>query len=323
MKKIILLTALSFFGISGFSQVKITTAEYVANWKLTAIEQMNEHGVPASITLAQGILESGNGNSRLAREANNHFGIKCHAGWDGKTFIQDDDTRDECFRSYDNAAQSYEDHSQFLVGRSRYASLFSLSVTDYKSWCRGLKKAGYATNPKYADLLIDIIEKYELHQYDLMPYLPAEEQKRREKESLSTKPDRDTRVAAPNHRNKEFEYSVGGHDVAVNKYNNRYILVQEGDTFYRIAKEFGMSLWQLYLYNELGKRDVLKKGEIIYLDPKRNRSKRGANVYVCTTQISLRKVSQIEGIKLKKLQQYNLNENPDELLPVGSKVILR
>ncbi|WP_027420941.1 glucosaminidase domain-containing protein [Crocinitomix catalasitica] len=325
MKLTILFTSLLFVGLS-FAQNRITPEQYIEQWKITAIENMNSHGIPASITLAQGILESGSGNSKLAREANNHFGIKCHKGWDGMTFIQDDDTKNECFRSYDNAAQSYRDHSEFLTGRDRYSSLFSLSLTDYKSWSKGLKKAGYATNPKYADLLINLIEKYELHQYDLMPYLPENAQKKKAKESLSVRPDKNDVVAKQKHPStnaKEIEYAIGGHDVSVNKYNKRYIVVQEGDTFYRLSKEFQMSLWQLYSYNDLGKRDVLTKGEIIYLDPKRTKSRRGENVFVCRSQMTLREISQQEGIKLKKLVQYNLSEDADTVLAVGTKVILR
>ena len=139
---------------------------YIDKYKSIAIAEMNEFGIPASITLAQGILESGNGESRLAVEGNNHFGIKCHNSWDGETIIEDDDERGECFRKYSDVMDSYRDHSLFLKDRSRYDFLFEYKITDYKKWARGLKKAGYATNPNYADLLIDIIKKYDLSQYD-------------------------------------------------------------------------------------------------------------------------------------------------------------
>ncbi|MBR6604516.1 MAG: glucosaminidase domain-containing protein, partial [Prevotella sp.] len=138
---------------------------YIELYKDIAIEQMQKHRIPASITLAQGLFESGAGKSQLARYSNNHFGIKCH-GWTGRKTYHDDDARGECFRVYDNARQSYEDHSRFLVAGSRYRSLFQLKTTDYVGWARGLKKAGYATNPLYADKLIDIIERYELNKYD-------------------------------------------------------------------------------------------------------------------------------------------------------------
>ena len=145
---------------------RMTRAEYIATYKDDAIEEMQRTGIPASITLAQGILESGDGNSALARYAKNHFGIKCHSDWKGPTFTMDDDAKDECFRKYRKVIESYKDHSAFLTGRNRYAFLFELKITDYKGWAKGLKKAGYATNPKYPDLLIGIIEKNELYKFD-------------------------------------------------------------------------------------------------------------------------------------------------------------
>lgn len=325
MKKQLLFFGILFSAVLAKAEARITSEQYIDQWKITAIEQMNEHGVPASITLAQGILESGSGNSALAKNANNHFGIKCHKSWDGATFYQDDDEEDECFRSYDNASLSYHDHSVFLTGRERYSALFDLKITDYKGWAKGLKKAGYATNPRYADLLINIVEKYELAQYDLMPYLPIEVKKQQEKEELSSKPEKDspvTEIKEDDHSEMEVFVSTG-HSVELNKNRTRYIVVKEGDTFYKISKEFNIALWQLYKYNELGKRDVLTVGEVIYLDPKRSRAKRGSNVYVCPQEMTLREVSQAEGIKLKKLMKYNFIENPDAVLNSGTKVILR
>ena len=148
-----------------YSQGKISTEEYIERYKDVAISEMYRTGIPASITLAQGILESGSGNSRLALEANNHFGIKCHE-WNGDYIREDDDARQECFRKYEDAIQSYIDHSEFLMSRSRYAFLFDFSSTDYKRWAHGLKKAGYATNPKYPQILISLIDRYNLHQFD-------------------------------------------------------------------------------------------------------------------------------------------------------------
>lgn len=311
----------------GFGAERLSSEAYIEKWKVTAIEQMNEYAIPASITLAQGILESGSGNSELAKHANNHFGIKCHKAWNGKTFYQDDDETDECFRSYEDASLSYIDHSLFLTSRSRYSNLFELSLRDYKSWAKGLKQAGYATNPKYADLLITIIERYSLDDYDNMPNLPMKIERERQRKELKTTADKEaaTTVIMPE-ESKETDRDYGSiiaHDVQLNKYKVRYIVVHEGDTFYRISKEFDVSLWQLYKYNELGKRDVLKQGEVIYLDPKRSRAKKGYNVYVCPEEMTLREVSQHEGIKLKKLMQYNMSEQPDEVLPTGTKVILR
>ena len=142
------------------------TERYIQQYTKIAVEEMNRYNIPASITLAQGILESGNGESRLAVDGKNHFGIKCHNNWNGKTIIEDDDEKGECFRKYSKVAESYRDHSLFLTERGRYSFLFEYRKTDYKKWAKGLKKAGYATNPKYPKLLIDLIERYSLYNYD-------------------------------------------------------------------------------------------------------------------------------------------------------------
>ncbi|MBQ7017378.1 MAG: glucosaminidase domain-containing protein [Bacteroidales bacterium] len=144
----------------------LTRQQYINKYKDVAIKQMHKHKIPASIILAQACLESGDGNSTLARKANNHFGIKCHNGWKGKGYKHDDDAKGECFRKYNDPIDSFTDHSYFLISGSRYNSLFDLPITDYKAWAHGLKAAGYATNPKYAKLLIDIIEEYKLYKYD-------------------------------------------------------------------------------------------------------------------------------------------------------------
>ncbi|MBC8510301.1 MAG: glucosaminidase domain-containing protein [Cryomorphaceae bacterium] len=163
MKKFLLILFL-FSSFWGFSQSK--TENYISEYSSAAVDEMNRYSIPASITLAQGILESGNGESRLATEGNNHFGIKCHSNWNGKTIIEDDDEKGECFRKYDKVTDSYRDHSLFLTERGRYSFLFEYKKSDYKKWAKGLKKAGYATNPNYPTLLIDLIERYELYTYD-------------------------------------------------------------------------------------------------------------------------------------------------------------
>ena len=163
MKNLLLISFL-FSSFLGFSQIK--TENYISKYSSVAVDEMNRYNIPASITLAQGILESGNGESRLAVEGKNHFGIKCHSNWNGKTIIEDDDKKGECFRKYDKVADSYRDHSLFLTERGRYSFLFECEKSDYKKWAKGLKKAGYATNPKYPSLLIDLIERYELYTYD-------------------------------------------------------------------------------------------------------------------------------------------------------------
>lgn len=323
MKSIVLIAS-AFFAFQVQAKT-LTTEDYVDQWKITAIEQMNAHQIPASITLAQGILESGNGNSKLAVEANNHFGIKCHKTWTGDTFFQDDDKKNECFRSYESAAQSYEDHSMFLVGRSRYADLFTLKLTDYKGWAKGLKSAGYATNPKYADLLINIIEKYQLDEFDKMPNLPYEQKKDKDLAISNSEKQPTTEIKSKPTTNNEHEinYYFNDHQVMLSDNHVRYIIAQDGDTFYKIAKEFELTLGQLHKYNEFSRKDVLKAGDVVYVAPKKSKARKGHSVYVCETDMSYRDVAHKEGIKLKKILQYNLAQNPDETLPKGTKVILR
>jgi len=163
MKKCLLILFL-FSSILAVAQNK--TEAYIEKYSQMAVDEMNMYNIPASITLAQGILESGNGESRLAVDGKNHFGIKCHSNWNGKTIIEDDDEKGECFRKYSKVSESYRDHSLFLTERGRYSFLFEYNKTDYKKWAKGLKKAGYATNPKYPTLLIDLIEKYDLSRFD-------------------------------------------------------------------------------------------------------------------------------------------------------------
>jgi LysM repeat protein len=263
---------------------RLTRTEYIELYKDEAIKEMLRTGIPASITLAQGILESGDGNSPLAVYANNHFGIKCHNDWEGETFIMDDDAKNECFRKYEHALQSYHDHSEFLVNRNRYAFLFELKTTDYKGWAKGLKKAGYATNPKYADILIDLIETYKLYQYDKYVKVPPRKLKKSHNTYKSV------------HNSKNFELKSRNHI--------KYIVVKEGDTFYKIAKQFNMGLWQLYKYNDYNKNDVLKAGEVLYLQPKRNKSKEKAEHKVSNGE-TMHAIAQQYGIKLKKLYKLN------------------
>lgn len=320
MKRVLIISGLLISALSVKAEYQNhTTEDYIELWKNSAIEQMHQFKIPASITLAQGILESGNGNSKLARHANNHFGIKCHENWEGGTFYQDDDEANECFRSYTNASESYVDHSLFLKNRPRYSNLFTLSMTDYKGWAHGLKSAGYATNPKYASLLIDLIEKYNLAQFDLVP-MP---EKQEDFLIVNSNPVTNiTELESPQTAG-EIDLAEIKHHVYENKKAVHFVVVQKGDTFYRIAEEFNLGMWQLYKYNELGKRDVLEEGEIIYISPKSNKSTKGYNVHVCEKDMTLRDVSQAEGVKLNKLMDYNDIINPDEVLPKGTKVILR
>ena len=209
--------------------------EYIKKYRDIAVEEMERYHIPASITLAQGLLESGAGQGTLARKSNNHFGIKCGGDWRGKSVKHDDDARDECFRVYKNAADSYRDHSKFLAGRPRYASLFKLDMTDYKGWAHGLKKAGYATNPRYAYQLIDIIERYDLYKYDKKGGLKW----------MKENP------------NPHQPYLANG---------LVYVIGRSGDTWKSLSKEFDISKRKLRKYNDLYKDYVIQDGDILYLE---------------------------------------------------------
>ncbi|WP_158962417.1 glucosaminidase domain-containing protein [Myroides fluvii] len=217
------------------SRISVTTdmiQDYILQYKDIAKDNMSSYGIPASITLAQGVLESGSGQGTLSRNANNHFGIKCHKEWDGPSVRHTDDAPDECFRKYDAPEESYRDHSQFLVSRSRYNDLFALDKDDYEGWAHGLKKAGYATDPKYANKLISLIERYTLDQYDrevlglTSPRAKKEVDKKAEVK-VDTKTKIDTKAVAKSH------------------------VVQKGDTLYSISKKYNTTVAKLQKSNNL------------------------------------------------------------------------
>lgn len=294
---------------------KTTKEEYISLYKDIALEEMNMYGIPASITLAQGILESGHGNSRLAKKANNHFGIKCHKGWTGKTFHMDDDARNECFRKYKNPYKSFKDHSIFLSTRDRYSFLFDLEITDYQGWARGLKKAGYATNPKYPQLLIKIIEDYELHQYDLQydreiasRYRPQVE---REVSTRYRKADAEDF--------KAITIGAANREVFINN-DVKFIYAIKDDTFTKIAKDFNIYSWQVYSYNDMSKKDQLQEGQMVYLEAKK---KKGDKPYhIVQPGEMLTDISQLYAVKLKKLCKYNTLDKNAILFP-NQKIKLR
>ncbi len=301
---------------------KLTPEDYIELYQEIAVKKRMEYKIPASITLAQGILESGFGNSVLAQNANNHFGIKCHLGWTGDTYLYDDDEKDECFRKYDNPEASFDDHSLFLTSRSRYDFLFYYKVTDYKKWAYGLKKAGYATNPKYPMLLIDLIERYELAQYDTMS---LEDIKAKQKSSELLIAGNEQEKSKPEsgsdnkQHQKEFERIkepgeayVSTQDLVVKTRNRiKYVVARRGDTPHSIAEELNMWQWQVKKYNELDNGRTLEAGDIVYLQPKR---RKGVEKYhIAKPDESMYSISQQYGIKLKHL--YRLNR-----MEAGSKV---
>jgi LysM repeat protein len=280
---------------------KITPEQYIENYKDDAIIEMNKYKIPASITLAQGMLESGNGNSALAVNANNHFGIKCHKDWKGATYTMDDDSKDECFRKYSNVLDSYNDHAQFLTSRSNYTKLFELKITDYKAWAKGLKEAGYATDTKYPKRLIDIIEKYELYKYDKENKTIKNPQKEINTKPLNTEANKAIREI--------FRLGI-----------KKYIVIKEGDTFDKIAQETDKDLWQLYKYNNLTANEKLIPGEKLFLQPKRNKAKEP--IHIVQKGETMRSISQMYGIKLKQLYRKN-NMEPGQEAKAGDTLFMR
>ncbi len=289
-------------GISQPAEYRLSATEYIEKFKEDAVKEMLLHGVPASITLAQGMLESGNGNSALAIYANNHFGIKCHAEWTGMTYIHDDDKKNECFRKYNSVLESFTDHSLFLKSRDRYSFLFKLQVTDYKGWAHGLKQAGYATDPQYAYRLIEIIEKHNLNDLDKMVYVP------------SKKDPQNTITPSQNISVRD--------GLKVKKNNQReYVVARKGDTYKKLADELDMGLWQLYKYNEKGKDAVLVPGEYVYLQPKRKQSE-NQDFHIVKKGETMHAISQRHGIKLKYLYRWNNMEFGTQPQP-GQKLKLK
>lgn len=292
-----ILSILSFLCILSVSAQTMSTEEYIRKYKDAAIQNMRLKKVPASITLAQGILESGNGNSKLATVANNHFGIKCHKGWAGETYYQDDDAPNECFRKYKTVLESYEDHADFLTGRERYQTLFDLTITDYKGWAKGLKEAGYATNPKYADQLISLIERFELYKYD--------------QEALNN-----TVVVQNNTNNQQQQNTTGttvitGNGSNISQYNVIYInglkavKVAGGQSKLTVATDFGLKVKQIEKYNELGTGDELYDGEIIFLEPVRSSAVKGSEYHIVREGETLYSIAHLYGMKTEALMKKN------------------
>ena len=324
-KRMIALVGFLWITVSAIGQGKTTTAQYIETYASIAVREMDAYQIPASIKMAQGILESSSGNSPLARDAKNHFGIKCKKDWNGETYIQDDDEKNECFRKYETVLASYEDHSQFLKKGQRYASLFTLERNDYKGWAHGLKAAGYATNPQYAPLLIKTIEENRL--YDLDKPGRAPEFKSPEKE---TPQPRQTLTQSPEKLPKprssggtdlpDFELRRHGNYGIRERNGVEYVLAQRGDSYEQIAKELDMMGWQLPQYNEADKNRKLGEGEIVYLQPKRRKAQDES--YTAKKTELLWDVSQFFAIKVSRLAKLNeLGE--DARLKPGQTIKLR
>jgi len=308
---------------SAQSDRKITREEYILAFKEIAIAEMNRSGIPASISLAQGMIESDNGNSRLARQANNHFGIKCH-DWTGKEIYHDDDEKNECFRKYKSAEESYKDHTDFLMNGSRYVFLFYLDQTDYKGWAKGLEKAGYATDRSYSGDIIRIIEENELYVYD-KPLKKRKKQQEPAKDELAVV---DTAMVYKAEAGKTKADSVEVNDVEASQRKiltrNRidYIIIKEGDTYLGISEEFKLMPFELTRYNEMERNASLEPGQILYLQPKRNKASVEYQYHTVAEGETMSQISQLYGIKLDKLYQKNLMKEGTEPSP-GDVISLR
>jgi hypothetical protein len=297
---------------------RISYAQYIENFKSIAIRKMHEYKIPASITLAQGLLESGSGNSDLALYANNHFGIKCHKEWTGMTYIKDDDERNECFRKYASAEESFNDHSQFLTTRPRYSNLFKLDIHDYKGWAHGLKSAGYATNPKYAEMLIKIIEENQLFLYD-RGYQPLDLIADKN-QIVSKDPKLDYAMSAkakPNHT--YVEVTTGNRSIYVNN-GVRLIYARSGDKAAVIANDLGIHTFQILQYNELGRDEEIKEGSVIYIEPKKRKSDK--SYHILSEGETMRDVAQLYAVKLKVLYKRNDLKTGHEPA-TGTKIFLK
>ena len=294
-----------FSCISSLAQGSNAQRDYVLKWKDEAVRQMELYKIPASITLAQGVLESGNGVSELAKKSNNHFGIKCHKDWEGGRTYHDDDEKGECFRVYDDPKDSYVDHSKFLL-RDRYSSLFELDITDYKGWAKGLSKCGYATNPKYPELLVTIIESHELFKLDTGDWTD-------ESEAVAD-------ADAVKKDGEKLHTARTLYSVSTTENGIQFVYAAEGDDIKKLAKKLDMMEWQFRKYNDIGKKHIFKKGEIVYLQPKRNR---GTEVWHTVRKgETLWSISQKYGIKLKSLRKKNSLEKGTHLR-TGMKLSLR
>lgn len=306
MKQFCVFLLVVFFHFSFAQNKRISRAEYIEKYKDVAIEKMRKTGIPASITLAQACLESDDGNSWLAKEANNHFGIKCGSSWTGERVYKDDDNPNDCFRKYKNVSESYDDHSNYLLNTKRYASLFQLDSRDYKGWAQGLKDAGYATNPQYAQLLIKIIEDNQLYKYDESVRVA----------STSTPTNSKGKTAG-----EDWTIQLTTHEVKTNN-DVKYIIVKKGDTFEGIAKEFNMWEKELYKYNDLTKDSSLREGQVLYIQPKRNKAEAGKDKHIVKPGETLYSISQYYAVKLKKLRFRN-NLMSDEDVKPGDVIYLR
>lgn len=269
-----------------------TRKEYIEKYQVLAINEMNRSGIPASITMAQACLESGNGNSELSRKSNNHFGIKCKSSWKGKSVRYDDDAKNECFRKYNSVEESYIDHTDFLMSNPRYFFLFQLKPDDYVGWAHGLKKAGYATARDYGHRLIKIIKEYQLDRLDYRisneQLITYNQKKLKTKEVI----------------NSLFINPYNSHPVT--KRNNlKSVVAKESDTYEVLAQELGIKAWELYKFNDQPKSYRPQKNEVVYIEAKNKKAGRGKLTHRVNPGETMHYISQMYGLKLKPLYRRN------------------
>ncbi|MGZ5252790.1 MAG: glucosaminidase domain-containing protein [Flavitalea sp.] len=320
MKKLFAIVAAISISLGTFAQGSKEVMEYISQYREIAIAEMVRTGVPASIKLAQGIHETGAGKSELVIKSNNHFGIKCKSNWTGGKVYHDDDASGECFRSYDDPLTSYTDHSDFLKKNQRYAFLFQLDPHDYKGWAYGLKKAGYATNIRYSNILIKLIEEYNLQQYTL---IALGELKSSDQMMVSSKPQESPmkvsnavfRADEPI-RPKRLDYPVG--EFKVN--NTKVIFVKEGTSLLAIANQYELSYSRLLEFNDMKDVDVLAEGQLIYLQRKRKVGP--GEFHVVAEGETMYDIAQAEGIRLESLASLN-KLHPSMQPAVGEKLHLQ
>ena len=292
MKKLSLFISFFITTFTVFAQSPAIIKEYITTYKDIAVQEMIRTGVPASITLAQGIHETGAGTSKLVRTSNNHFGIKCKAEWKGETVSHDDDAKGECFRKYDNSADSYKDHSDFLKTRSHYASLFELDPVDYESWAYGLKKAGYATNPKYPQILIKLIRDYRLDDYTLVAL------------GRKVMVDGDQTVAGTSTISTPANNSGNKYPIGIFKINStNVIFAVKGISYLAVAEKHRVPLSLLFEFNDMLETEVVETDRLVFLQRKRKEG--STEFHTVQRGETLYDIAQSEGIRLESLISYN------------------
>ena len=316
---------------SAEGQQKLTREAYILKYKPLAVEQMDIYGIPASIKLAQALFESDNGNSRLAREANNHFGIKCKSDWTGRRVFHDDDARGECFRAYGSVEASYEDHARFLDSQPRYDSLFVYPADDYRSWARGLKAAGYATAPDYAQRLCRIIEETQLYLLDRPQgeaLYAARNRSRAEQAVEGFEAGSSVNPLTPANEERidpdDFRVTINaykGYNIYVTNGVN-YIVAKEGDTFESLAEIFCISARNLRKFNDLKGKAQPVRGEQIYIDRKQKRWEGNAHTHTCRQGETAYAVGQSYAIRTRSIEKLN-KLRPGDTLEQGRQIRIK